>query len=192
MGVKLLVRGSAVAACCVATALFIKPATAQTVVGDYRLHAGDQIEVSVWNEEQLQRTLIIRPDGKFSFPLAGDIVAGGRTIAEVRGDIETRLRAFISEPVVTVSVTDVGGNRVYVIGQVNKPGVFTMNPQLTVLQALSVAGGMTPFAKLDEIVVIRGPGAAQRTIRFNYGQISSGRDLSQNIALESGDVVLVP
>ena len=176
-----------------ASALLTTPiAGAQSTSGDYRLHAGDQIEVSVWNEEQLQKAITIRPDGKFSFPLTGDVTAEGRTVTDVRGDIEKRLAAYISEPVVTVSVVEVNGNRVYVIGQVNKPGMITMNPQLNVLQALSIAGGMTPFAKLDDIVVIRGPGASQRTIRFNYGQISAGRDLSQNIALESGDVVLVP
>ena len=119
-------------------------------------------------------------------------MAAGRTVTDVRAEIESRLQKFIAEPVVTVTVTEVGGNRVFVIGQVTRPGVFIMNPELNVLQALSLAGGTTAFAKLDEIIVIRGSGASQRAVRFNYSQVSSGKDLNQNIALESGDVVLVP
>jgi len=165
---------------------------AQASVPDYRLHAGDKIEVSVWNEAELKRDIIIRPDGRFSFPLTGETVAAGRTVTDVRAEIESRLQKFIAEPVVTVTVTEVGGNRVFVIGQVTRPGVFIMNPELNVLQALSLAGGTTAFAKLDEIIVIRGSGASQRAIRFNFGQVSSGKDLNQNIPLESGDVVLVP
>ena len=110
----------------------------------------------------------------------------------VRSYIEERLRPFIPEPVVTVSVTGVNGNSVYVIGQVNKPGAFVMNPRLNVLQALSVAGGMTPFAKLDNIIVIRSSGGAQKTLPFRYNEASEGRNLAQNITLEAGDVVVVP
>jgi polysaccharide export outer membrane protein len=159
---------------------------------DYRLHAGDQLEVSVWQEEGLVRTLIVRPDGKFSFPLAGEVAAAGRTVAEVQADLESRLKKYIAEPVVTLTVTEVGGNRVYVIGQVTKPGAYVMNPSLSILQALSLAGGMTPFAKLDDIMIIRGTGSGQRVMPFRYGQVSGGRNLEQNVQLEGGDVVLVP
>jgi polysaccharide export outer membrane protein len=166
--------------------------TMAQATGDYRLHAGDQLEVSVWQEEGLIRTLIVRPDGKFSFPLAGEVQAAGRTVAEVQVDLETRLKRYIAEPVVTLTVTDVLGNRVYVIGQVTKPGAYVMNPSLSVLQALSLAGGTTPFAKTDDIIILRGTGAAQRVLSFRYGQISSGRSLEQNVQLEGGDVVVVP
>ena len=167
-------------------------AQSQAAEADYQLRAGDQIEVSVWKEEELQRVLIIRPDGKFSFPLTGEVQAAGRTPDNVRSYIEERLRPFIPEPVVTVSVTGVNGNSVYVIGQVNKPGAFVMNPRLNVLQALSVAGGMTPFAKLDNIIVIRSAGGAQKPLPFRYNEASEGRNLAQNITLEAGDVVVVP
>jgi polysaccharide biosynthesis/export protein len=162
-------------------------------LGDYRLHAGDKLDVSVWKELEMQKpAIIVRPDGKFSFPLAGDIVAAGRTAEDVRQDIENRLKKYISEPVVTVTVVEAGGNVTYVIGQVAKPGVFIMNPAIDVMQALSLAGGTTPFAKLDNIVVIRKTAQGQRTLPFHYEQVSSGRALEQNIELESGDVVVVP
>ena len=159
---------------------------------DYLLLPGDKLEVSIWKETEMQRTVIVRPDGKFSFPLTGEVKAAGRSIEQVRSEIETKLARYISEPVVTVALSEIVGNRVYVIGQVLKPGFFVMNPQINVLQALSLAGGMTPFAKADDIIVIRGEGSGQRTLPFRYGQVSSGRNLDQNVLLESGDVVVVP
>ena len=159
---------------------------------DYLLQPGDKLEILVWKETDLQRTVVVRPDGKFSFPLAGEISTQGRSVDQIRTEIETRLKQYISEPVVTVTLSEIGGNRIFVIGQVNKPGMFLMNPQLNVLQALSLAGGTTAFAKVDEIMVIRGSGPEQTTLRFNYGQVSGGRNLAQNVFLESGDVVLVP
>jgi polysaccharide export outer membrane protein len=146
----------------------------------------------VWKELDLQRKVMIRPDGRLSFPLAGEVQAAGRTADEVRIDIEGQLKKFIPEAVVTVIVEDFSGNRIYVIGQVNKPGMFIMNPHLTVLQALSLAGGHTPFAKLDSISILRGMGTAQKSLPFRYNQVVDGKSLQQNIALESGDVVIVP
>src|SRR5262245_22212176 len=160
--------------------------------GEYRLHAGDSITVSVWKELDLQRKVMVRPDGRFSFPLAGEVQAAGRTADEVRVEIENSLKKFIPEAVVTVIIEDFSGNRVYVIGQVNKPGMFIMNPTLTVLQALSLAGGSTPFAKLDGISIVRGSGAAQKTMPFRYSQVVEGKSLEQNITLDSGDVIVVP
>jgi polysaccharide export outer membrane protein len=167
-------------------------ADAQSVEADYRMHAGDQLEVSVWKETDLQRTVLIRPDGKFSFPLTGEVLAAGRTPDDIRKDIEGRLKKFIPEPVVTVTVTGVNGNGVYIIGQVNKAGAYVMNPKLSVLQALSVAGGTTPFAKLDNIIVIRNAGGTQRSLPFRYNKVSEGKDLAENITLEAGDVIVVP
>jgi polysaccharide export outer membrane protein len=175
-------------------ALFATPAASaqEARSADYQLHAGDSITVSVWKEVDLQRRLIIRPDGRFSFPLAGEVQAAGRTADQVRVEIENKLKGFIPEAVVTVIVEDVSGNRVYVIGQVTKPGVYIMNPSLNVLQALSLAGGGTPFAKLDEISVVRGTGASQKSLPFNYNRVVSGKQLQENITLQSGDVVVVP
>ncbi len=167
-------------------------AQAQDAGADYRLHAGDSITVSVWKELELQRKVIIRPDGRFSFPLAGEVQAAGRSADQVRIDIENQLKKYIPEAVVAVMVEDVSGNRIYVIGQVTKPGMYVMNPELTVLQALSLAGGGTPFAKLGSISVIRGTGTDQKTLPFRYDQVIEGKALQQNITLQSGDVVLVP
>jgi polysaccharide export outer membrane protein len=180
---------------CVSGAQSAQPAPqvqAQAAEGDYKLHAGDSITVSVWKELELQRKVVIRPDGRFSFPLAGEVQAAGRSADEVRIELERALKQYIPEAVVAVMVEDVSGNRVYVIGQVNKPGMYVMNPQLTVIQALSLAGGGTPFAKLDHITVIRGKGTAQKTMPFRYDQVVEGKSLQQNVTLESGDVVLVP
>jgi polysaccharide export outer membrane protein len=186
-------RYLAVTALLVSSHLFgMTAASAQGAVTDYTLHAGDRIQVSVWKEVDLQRIVIIRPDGKFSFPLTGDMQAVGRSVDEVRLDIENRLKKYIPEPVVTVTVEEAAGSRVYVIGQVNRPGMFVMNPRLNVLQALSLAGGTTPFAKLDDINVIRSSGPSQRTLPFRYSQVVEGKSLNQNVTLESGDVVVVP
>lgn len=174
------------------------PATAQQATPaapapqEYLLNPGDQLEISVWKEPDLTKTVQVRPDGKFSVPLAGEIVAAGRSVSQVQADITTRLVKFIPEPVVTASLTILEGNRVYVIGQVTKPGAYVMNPRLTVLQALSVAGGMTPFAAANDILVMRGSGRAQRMLPFRYGEVVRGRNLEQNVTLEAGDVVVVP
>lgn len=159
----------------------------------YEVQPGDLLEVSVWKEEELQREVLVRPDGRFSFPLAGDVDASGQTVESLRQEISSRLATYIPDPVVTVSVVDIRGNKIYVIGQVNNPGVFVMNPSVDVMQALSMAGGTTPFAKLDDIIILRREvDGGQRPIRFDYKQVESGRSLEKNIVLRSGDVVVVP
>jgi polysaccharide biosynthesis/export protein len=171
---------------------FGQAAPASPTAPGYTLQPGDKIEISVWGEEQLQREVMIRPDGKFSFPLTGEVNAIGRTVADVQQEMTTKLVMYIPEAVVTVSVTGLAGNRVYVIGQVSKPGTYDMNPRINVLQALSLAGGTTPFAALNDIIIIRGNGKDQRVLRFAYDDIKRGRNLEQNIELDNGDVVIVP
>ncbi len=167
------------------------PALAETQP-DYTINAGDTLDVTVWKETDLSKTVIVRPDGKFSFPLAGEIVAVGRSVAQVQADITNRLKTYMPEPAVAVAVKSLDGCKIYVIGQVNKAGAYVMNPRLSVLQALSVAGGMTPFASSNDIIVLRGSGAAQKVTPFHYGEVIKGRSLNQNVLLEAGDVVLVP
>ncbi len=168
------------------------PAARAQQVADYTLNPGDEIEVAVWKEPDLTKTVIVRPDGKISFPLTGDVLAMGRTVGQLQAEIAKKLKIYIPEPVVTVSVTSLEGDKVFVIGQVNKPGAYVMNPRYTVLQALSMAGGMTPFAAVNDIIVLRKNGTQQRAIRFRYGDVSKGRDIEQNVLLEAGDVVVVP
>jgi len=160
---------------------------------DYRLHPGDKVIVGVYDDPKLlPQEITVTPDGKISYPLAGEIIAGGKTVEQVRLELQDKLKKYISDPIATVIVTDTKGNVVYVIGQVNKPGSIIMNPTINVLQALSVAGGGNPYAKLDGIIVIRSSPSGQRVLPFRYGAVSSGKDLAQNVQLESGDVVVVP
>ena len=160
---------------------------------DYKLHAGDRIIVGVYDDPKMPPLdITIAPDGKFSFPLVGTVLASGRTVDQIRSEMEGKLRKYITEPVVTLAVAEVKGNVGYVVGQVNKPGQFIMNPSVNVLQALSIAGGGNPYAKLDGIIVIRNSPSGQRVLNFRYSQVASGKNLEQNVQLESGDVVVVP
>ena len=158
----------------------------------YRIGPEDALEISVWKDETLKATALVRPDGGISFPLAGDLPVAGKTAAEVRDEIVKRLARFITEPEVTVAVVRVASYRVYVIGRVNKPGDIAVGRPIDVLQALSLAGGMTPFAAEDGIRIIRRVDGRQVSIPFDFTRVRKGGDLSQNITLRSGDVLLVP
>jgi polysaccharide export outer membrane protein len=158
----------------------------------YKIQPGDVLEVSVWQEENLQKQVLVRPDGGMSFPLAGDMQAAGKSVTEVQKLITERLTKYIPDPVVTVSTLKLDGNKVYVIGKVARPGEFQANRYMDVVQALSMAGGMTPYAADNKITVLRRENGKQRSIPFRYGDIEKGEDLEQNIILQSGDVVVVP
>ena len=158
----------------------------------YRLGPEDGLEISVWKDETLKSTALVRPDGGISFPLVGDMQVAGKTAAEVRAELVSRLARFVPDAEVTVSVVRVASYRIYVIGRVNKPGDFAVGRAIDVLQALTLAGGMTPFAAEDEIRIIRREGTRQVSIPFDYARLRKGGELSQNILLRSGDVLLVP
>jgi polysaccharide export outer membrane protein len=161
-------------------------------VDGYLLRPGDLLLVSVWKESDLQSEVLIRPDGGISFALAGELQAAGHTVDELTRMLETRVRKYIPDAVVTVSVKTVLGNRVYVIGKVNRPGDFPLSGPIDVMQALSLAGGATPFANTNGIRVLRRNGDHQIAIAFHYSDIEHGRKLDQNILLQSGDTVVVP
>jgi polysaccharide export outer membrane protein len=158
----------------------------------YSIQPGDVLEVSVWQEENLEKQVLVRPDGGMSFPLVGDIQAAGKSVAELQKLITERLKKYIPDPVVAVATLKLDGNKVYVIGKVNRPGEFQVNRYVDVVQALSMAGGMTPYASDNKITVLRRENGKQKSIPFRYGDIEKGEDLEQNIILQSGDVVLVP
>ena len=158
----------------------------------YRIQPGDVLDVSVWQEENLQKQVLVRPDGGMSFPLAGDMPVAGKSVSDVQKLITERLKKYIPDPVVTVSTLKLDGNKVYVIGKVNRPGEFQVNRYVDVVQALSMAGGMTPYASDNKIEILRRENGKQRSIPFRYGDIEKGDDLEQNIILHSGDVVVVP
>ena len=158
----------------------------------YTVKPGDVLSISVWKEPDLQKETLVRPDGSFSFPLVGEVDAKGKTVADLNKLMMQRLAKYIADPVVTVSIQEIKGNKVYVIGQVNKPGEFIMNPSVDVMQALSMAGGTTPFANLGDIVVLRRTATGKQSLPFHYNDVVKGRRMDQNIDLQAGDVVVVP
>ena len=148
----------------------------------YKLQPGDILSVDVWKEVDLKGDeTLIRPDGGISFPLAGDLQAAGHTVAELTAMLETRIRKFVPDAVVTVSVKTANGNRVYVIGKVNHAGDFPLNRPIDVMQAISLAGGATPFADTNAIRVLRREGNRETAIAFRYRDVERGRKLEQNI-----------
>ncbi len=160
--------------------------------GGYKLQPGDLLVVSVWKETDLQGEVLIRPDGGISFALAGELPAAGHTVAELTTALEARIRKFVPDAVVTVAVKLTNGNRVYVLGKVARPGDFPLLGPIDVAQALSLAGGATPFADTDGIRILRRESGHQTAITFHYSDIEHGRKLEQNILLQSGDTVVVP
>jgi polysaccharide export outer membrane protein len=158
----------------------------------YLVKPGDMLEISVWKEPDLQKQVLVRPDGAFSFPLVGEVDARGKSVSELNKIVSTGVSKYISDAVVTISVQEIKGNKIYVLGQVNKPGEFIVNPSVNIMQALSMAGGMTPFAATNDIIVLRGQGKAQQAMAFRYNEVVRGRNLDTNIELQSGDIVVVP
>jgi polysaccharide export outer membrane protein len=159
----------------------------------YRINPGDVLQISVWKEQDLQRELLVNPDGHFAFPLAGDMVAEGKTVEEIRKDLTGKLERFIPDVAVTVATLQLNGNKVYVLGQVNRPGEFIMNRMTDVMQVIGIAGGPNAFANLDEIRVLRrGDQGSQIAIPFRYSDVEKGEKLDQNILLRAGDTVIVP
>lgn len=159
---------------------------------EYRIGPEDVLEISVWKEEELQREVLVRPDGGVSFPLAGDVRVAGKTPLEVEQDITARVQKYIPEAVVTVSVKIVSGYTIFVNGKVKSPGKFVIGRYMDVMQAITLAGGLDTFAKEDSIQVIRREGSKQVVHKFNYNQVKKGKNLSQNIVLKSGDTIVVP
>ena len=158
----------------------------------YKLQPGDLLQVAVWKETELQSEVLIRPDGGLSFALAGDMQAAGLTTDQLREELQTRVRKLVPDAVVTVSVKSPNGNRIYVIGKVNHPGDFPLLRPIDVLQAISMAGGVTPFASTNKIRVLHREGLEQKSVRFRYDVVAKGHGLAQNIMLQSGDTVIVP
>ena len=165
---------------------------AQPTAGGYVIGPEDVLEISVWREETLQREVLVRPDGWVTFPLIGDVKAAGRTPGALTDEIRVRLTKYIPDPVVTVSVKTIAGNKVFVIGRVNKPGEYVIGRYIDVLQALALAGGLTPFAVEKKIRIVRKQNNKETVFLFNYAEVKKGKNLDQNITLQGGDVVIVP
>lgn len=158
----------------------------------YRLHQGDSVMVSVWREETLQKQVVVLPDGSITFPLVGRVEVAGLSTPEVEWRITDKLKKYLPEPVVTVVIVGIDGNRAYVMGKVNKPGPLIISGPITVLQAISIAGGFDKFADEGGIKVIRAKSDGQEIFSVNYKDIISGSDMSTNIQIKAGDAIVVP
>lgn len=169
-----------------------RPALKKKPAVDYLLGPGDLVKVVVWKNEELSDTYRVRPDGKFSMPLAGDILAEGSTTDVVSMQVEQKLKLFIESPYVSTIVVEAASNRVYVLGEVQKPGVYAIDGSLTVLQALALAGGFTEFASKDRMVLVRGSGEMQRNMPLSYSDILKTPGDDQNPVLVRGDTLVVP
>jgi polysaccharide biosynthesis/export protein len=178
---------------CVAL-LVVNVATAEDVYprGAYRVQPGDVLQVSVWREPDMQLETVVRPDGGISVPLVGEVSTKGKTVDELRTELTQRLARFMPDMTVNVSVKQLLGNKVYVIGKVNRPGEFVLNTDIDVMQALSMAAGTAKFADLKDIKILRRNHTEQQVFNFDYREVEAGENLDQNIVLHSGDVVVVP
>ena len=160
---------------------------------DYVIGVADDLDVSVWKDPELSaKGVPVRPDGKIALPLLGDVAAQGLTPSQLAANITDRLRKYMSDPRVNVNVSAVNSRRYYILGEVNHTGVFPLLNDMSVLQALSTAGGLTPYAKTKKIYVLRNTNGKQETYPFNYNDVVKGRRMEQNIALKPGDTIMVP
>ena len=160
---------------------------------NYLLSPGDFIEISVWKEEGMQKEqTLVAPDGNITFPLAGTIMAAGKPIFALQEAIAGRLANYIADPVVNIKLLQNNGNTIFVIGKVNRPGQYPANRRIDVMQALSLAGGLTVYADEDSIHVLRRIGNEVKIFPFDYDDVLDGDHLEQNIILQSGDTVTVP
>jgi polysaccharide biosynthesis/export protein len=179
--------------CSLLTVTAIAPAAAAAeATAGYHFNPGDLVRVSVWREEELDRQALVQPDGTISFPLVGQIAAAGRTPQEVQGEIVKRIETYIPEPVVTVELLEARGNKVYVIGEVEHPGEYQLGRPITAVQAISLAGGFTPFAGRGRIQILRRDASGDTSIPFDYNAVADGKNLAGNIELLPGDTVIVP
>ena len=159
---------------------------------DYKIQAGDVLQITVWKEDNMDREVLVLPDGTIDFPLIGSFKAQGQTPAQLRGTIKRKLSSLIPDASIAVVVKATLGHSISVIGQVNKPGEVIMGHKLSVMQALSLAGGLTAYASEGRIVILRTIDGKETSIRFPYDDVAAGEHLEKDIALIPGDVVVVP
>ena len=167
------------------------PVPTPSVPLDYVIGADDTLHITVWKEPDMSATLPVRPDGKISLPLLDDVQAAGMTPMQLAASIKEKLKKYIADPRVTVVVTAMNSQRIYVLGEVTHTGAMPLLPNMTMLQALSSAG-FTQFANLKAIYLLRTQDGQQTKMRFNYKDAIKGRDTQQNIVLRPGDTIVVP
>lgn len=168
------------------------PAKSATDDPDYIIGQDDVLDISVWKEPDITRRVPVRPDGKISIPLLNDVQAAGLTPMQLRATITEGLRKFLTEPQVTVVVVGINSRRVYVMGEVRGPGPVALVANMTVLQALTAAGGLGEFANGSKIRILRSENGKQTIYSFNYKEVLAGKNPEQNILLKPGDSIVVP
>jgi polysaccharide biosynthesis/export protein len=166
--------------------------TTATTDPKYMIGAQDVLDISVWREPDLSRQVPVRPDGKISLPLLNDVQAMGLTPTQLAAQITAGLDKFMTSPQVTVIVSQINSQRVYILGEVGRAGAYGLLPGMTVLQALSNAGGFTAFANQKGIYVLRQDGGKQQKLFFNYKDVVSGKKTEQNVELKPGDTIVIP
>lgn len=168
------------------------PARSATDDPTYVIGPEDMLGIAVWKEPDFSSTVPVRPDGKISMPLLGDVEASGKTPTQLAEDLTVKLKKYIDDPRVTVVVTAINSKRIYILGEVNHPGTINMSPNMTVLQAISAAGGPTAYANTKKISILRTVQGKQTKFAFNYKEVIKGNDTQQNIQLMAGDTIVVP
>lgn len=160
---------------------------------EYRIGKGDVLEIVTWKEPDFSREeIVVRLDGKISFPLLNDVQAAGRTTTELKSTIEKALKEYVSAPTVTVTVTNAASQRFYILGEVVNTGEYPLTKNLTVLQAFALAGGFTEWASKKEIILFRQVDGKEKVIRINYKDIVNDKDFSQNVKILADDTIIVP
>ncbi len=168
------------------------PQSAGAPDSSYKIGPQDVLRIDVWKEAEISRAVPVRPDGKISLPLLNDVQAAGLTAMELANNITEGLKKFINSPQVTVSVTEINSRRIYATGEVSKPGAYPLLPNMTVLQAVTSAGGFTQFARTKNIYILRNEGGKQTKYPFNYNDVVKGKRPDENITLQPGDTIVVP
>jgi polysaccharide export outer membrane protein len=158
----------------------------------YRIGPGDVLEISVWKDESLSRQVVVPPDGVISFPLIGDIELSNLTVKSLRKTVTSKLSEYVPDATVTVMLLQINSLHAYVIGKVNQPGQFPISMDTNVMQILSMAGGLNPFASPNKIIVLRQKNGKNSRIPFDYDRVKKGENLEQNIIVKRGDVIVVP
>lgn len=158
----------------------------------YVIGPGDVLDISVWKNDEMTKTVTVLPDGKITFPLIGNLTAQGKTVLELKKEVEEKISPFIPEPVLSIVVRQINSMYIYVIGRVNRPGRFELNTNVNVLQALSMAGGLNPFAKKNKIQIQREENNSTTVYKFNYDDVTKSGEVDQNIKLKRGDIIIVP
>jgi polysaccharide export outer membrane protein len=169
-----------------------KGVQSEKVGDDYIIGPGDLLTISLWRDDALNKEVTVLADGKISFPLVGEVMAAGKTVAELKKEMAEKLTEYVPEPVLSIEVKQPNSMVIYVTGRVNSPNRYPINSNVSVMQALSTAGGLNPFAKKNKIKIFRQEGGKTTVFLFKYDEVVDGKNIEQNISLKRGDVIIVP